>query len=116
MAGLRWQQPVGSTRLSVSLAKYVHVHQLASDYHEDLDVQGDTALGALHTHKIQLRSDLHAATGHSGKGGYTDYWIEPSIALTEQTALFLGYGQIHDTNFSADNTDHPVMTGIRLSY
>lgn len=116
MVGLRFQRPVGRTLLSVTLANYVHVHQLASDYKDDADLQGETALGSVRGHALSLRTDLHLASGHGGRGGFADYWLEPSYALSPQTALFLGYGQITDTNLSAANTDHPVMAGVRLSY
>lgn len=116
MVALRYQRPLGSTLLSATLGEYVHVHQLASRYHHDADVQGETALGAFRRHRLQLRTDIHAATGSGGKGGYVDYWVEPGIFLSPQTIAFLGYGQIHDTNLSAANTDHPVIGGIRLVY
>ena len=116
MVGARWEQAVGKTRVTGTFANYVHVHQLASEYKLDGDLQGVTALGATRGHKMELRSDIHAATGHGGKGGYVDYWIEPNYFLGQQTALFVGYGQIHDTNLSAANTDHPLITGIRLIY
>ena len=116
MAALRYQKPLGATLLSATLGEYVHVHQLASSYHHDLDVQGETGLGAFRRHRLLLRTDIHAATGSGGKGGYTDFWIEPGIFLSPQTEAFVGYGQIHDTNLSAANTDHPVITGIRLVY
>ena len=116
MAGVRWQQPVGQTQLSVSLAKYLTTHQTASRYGADFDVQGITPLGTVRGHRLELRSDLHAASGSGGRGGFADYWIEPSLFLTEQTAVFVGGGQVHDTNVSAANTDHPVMAGVRLVY
>ena len=118
LVGARWQQTVGKTLVSGTLADYVHVHQLASEYRYDADLQGFTDLGATKGHRMELRSDVHAATAHGsgGKGGYVDYWIEPNYFLGPQTALFVGYGQIHDTNLSAANTDHPLITGIRLLY
>jgi len=116
MAGVRWQQTIGKTQVSASLADYVHVHQLDAEYKMDADLQGITSLGAIGRHPLELHSDLHLVTGHSGKGGFTDYWIEPNIFLSAQTAFFLGYGQIHDTNLSRANADHPVITGIRLTY
>ena len=90
------------------------MYHLASSYHHDIDVQGETSLGAFRRHRLVLRTDIHAATGNGGKGAYTDYWIEPGIFLSPQTEAFVGYGQIHDTNLSAANTDHPFITGIRL--
>ncbi len=116
MVALRYQKLVGRTQLAVTLANYVHVHQLASEYKNDADIQGETDLGATRGHKISLRTDLHLASGHGGRGGFADYWIEPSLALSPQTAVFVGYGQITDTNLSAANTDHPVMAGVRLNY
>lgn len=116
MVALRYQKPLGATLLSATLGEYVHVHQLASSYHHDVDVQGETALGAFRRHRLQLRTDIHAVTGSGGKGGYVDYWVEPGIFLSPQTIAFIGYGQIHDTNLSAANTDHPVITGVRLIY
>lgn len=116
MVALRYQKRVGRTDLAVTLANYVHVHQLASEYKNDADIQGETALGATRGHKISLRTDLHIASGHGGRGGFADYWIEPSLALSAQSALFVGYGQITDTNLSAANTDHPVMAGVRFNY
>lgn len=116
MVGLRFQQPVGATALSVSLADYVHVHQLDSDYRADADVQGVTGFGSVRGHRLELKSDLHAAAGHGGRGSFVDYWIEPCISLSPQTSLFVGYGQIHDTNLSAANTDHPIITGLLFGY
>ena len=116
MVALRYQKLVGRTQLAVTLANYVHVHQLASEYKDDADIQGETDLGATRGHKISLRTDLHLASGHGGRGGYADYWIEPSLGLSPQAAVFVGYGQITDTNLSAANTDHPVIAGVRLNY
>jgi len=116
MVGARWQQSVGKTQLSGSLANYVHVHQLDSEYKIDADLQGVTALGTAGKHPLELRSDLHFVTGHGGRGGFADYWMEPNIFLSTQTAFFLGYGQIHDTNLSRANTDHPVIMGLRFVY
>ena len=116
MVALRYRKPVGRTQLSVTLANYVHVHQLASEYKDDADIQGETDLGAIRGHKISLRTDLHLASGHGGRGGFADYWIEPSLALSPQAAVFVGFGQITDTNLSAANTDHPVIAGVRLNY
>ncbi|MGI4787695.1 MAG: hypothetical protein ACRYFS_02465 [Janthinobacterium lividum] len=116
MTGLRYEKTFKSTLVSATLAQYVHVHQLASEYHQDVDLQSVTSLGAFRGHPLDLHTDVHAATGSGGKGGYTDFWIEPGISLSRQTVFFLGYGQIHDTNLSAANTDHPVITGIRLVY
>ncbi len=116
MVAVRWQQAVGKTLVTGSLANYVHVHQLDSEYKLDADLQGVTALGAAGKHPLELHTDLHTVTGHGGKGGFTDYWIEPNLFLSTQTAFFVGYGQIHDTNLSRANTDHPVITGIRLVY
>ena len=116
MVGARWQQTVGKTQISASLANYVHVHQLDSEYKLDADLQGVTSLGAVGRHRLELHTDLHSVTGHGGRGGFTDYWLEPNVFLSAQTAFFLGYGQIHDTNLSRANTDHPVITGIRLTY
>jgi hypothetical protein len=116
MFGVRWQQTVGSTQLSGSLAKYVHVHQLDAIYTVDADLQGVTALGKVGHYRCELHSDIHATAAHDGNSGFTDYWIEPNLFLSAQTAAFLGYGQIHDTNLSIANTDHPVIGGIRLVY
>lgn len=116
MVGARWQQPVGATQLSGSLAKYVNVHQLDANYDMDADLQGVTALGMVGRHRLELHSDIHVTDTKGGKSGFADYWIEPDLYLSAQTIAFLGYGQIHDTNFSAANTDHPIIGGIRLVY
>lgn len=113
MAGVRWQQAVGTTQLSATLAQYLHVHQVAGNYTYDGDLQGVTPLTSFLGHHLALTTDLHAATG---TGGYVDYWVEPDLTLSAQAIAFLGYGQIHDTNLSAANVDHALIAGVRLGF
>ena len=116
MDALRWQQDVGKTRVSATLGNYFHIHNLDSTYQIDGDLQGITSLGTVKHRPIELRTDIHTVTGHGGGGAFTDYWIEPNMILSTQTAFFVGYGQIHDTKLLRGNADHPIITGFRLLF
>jgi len=116
-AGVRWEGEAKTTRYTATLAYDYHIYQLSLNPKIDADFQTVTPIGTFAGRPIDFAADLHGLSSSGSRSGFVDFWLEPRITIRPQVQFFLGYGQIHDINLSANKpVDHPVITGIKFVY
>ena len=99
--------------LTLSLGTYTHAEN--AFFKDDEDLQGVYRLGYWGKHAVELDGDLRHVDERGGpRSGYTDYWIEPNLALSQNVNLYVGAGSVHDIDQANGTSDHPVIIGFKF--
>lgn len=113
MVGMRFESRYRSTHMSLGVARYTHKE--AVHYNTDVDFRTSTPIGSLGRKPILVDTVVHNVQESGGpRSGFTDFWIEPSIELSQRTSVYLGYGTIHDVDTSNGQSDRPFAMGLRF--
>ena len=112
--GARVEHKLGRTHLTLSSGWFYHT--VVDDYRWDVDLHASRAMGRVWGLPWDLQADLHQMQEDGTRSNYTDFWIEPAVALSDHLQAFAAFGQVHDIDVFHGKTEMPLQTGVKFRW